>query len=105
VTAREQCDIFRPRATVPGRTRYYGSAYFPTMMPRRSGARSARSIPLREKSSGMEASVAHMVGSALDAGGLVFTGDAEGNFIALDARPASALALPSRGVVVFVADG
>lgn len=34
---------------------------------------------------GVQALVADMVGRAFDSRGLVFTGDAEGNFIALDA--------------------
>lgn len=87
VTAREQCDIFStaPQPYEPGHA-YYGSAYFPSDKTEPYwGALRA----LDPKSGKLKWEFRHISptwsGVLSTAGGLLFTGDAEGNFIALDA--------------------
>jgi alcohol dehydrogenase (cytochrome c) len=87
VSAREQCDIFStaPQPYEAGHA-YYGSAYFPSDEAEPYWG-ALRAI---DPSSGlMKWEFRHpsptWSGVLSTAGGLVFTGDAEGNFIALDA--------------------
>jgi alcohol dehydrogenase (cytochrome c) len=87
VTAREQCDIFStaPQPYEAGHA-YYGSAYFPSDKAEPYwGALRA----LDPQTGKMKWELKHLSptwsGVLSTAGGLVFTGDAEGNFIALDA--------------------
>jgi alcohol dehydrogenase (cytochrome c) len=88
VTAREQCDIFAtaPQPFEAGHA-YYGSAYFPN-----DGAE-----PFWGALRALDPATGKLVwewkhtsptwsGVLSTAGGVVFTGDAEGNFIALDAK-------------------
>ncbi|HEV2731685.1 MAG TPA: PQQ-dependent dehydrogenase, methanol/ethanol family [Terriglobales bacterium] len=87
VTAREECDIFStaPQPYEAGHA-YYGSAYFP----------SDKAEPYWGALRAIEPATGHVKwefrhisptysGVLSTAGGLLFTGDAEGNFIALDA--------------------
>jgi alcohol dehydrogenase (cytochrome c) len=87
VTAREECDIFStaPQPYEPGHA-YYGSAYFPSDKAEPYwGALRA----LDPNNGQVKWEFRHMSptysGVLSTAGGLLFTGDAEGNFIALDA--------------------
>jgi alcohol dehydrogenase (cytochrome c) len=87
VSAREQCDIFStaPQPYEAGHA-YYGSAYFPSdeAEPYWGALRA-----IDPGSSLMKWEFRHpsptWSGVLSTAGGLVFTGDAEGNFIALNA--------------------
>ncbi|MBI3475848.1 MAG: PQQ-dependent dehydrogenase, methanol/ethanol family [Acidobacteria bacterium] len=87
VTAREQCDVFStaPQPYEAGHA-YYGSAYFPSdkAEPYLGALRA-----LDPTTGKMKWEFRHVSptwsGVLSTAGGLVFTGDAEGNFIALDA--------------------
>jgi alcohol dehydrogenase (cytochrome c) len=87
VSARDQCDIFStaPQPYEPGHA-YYGSAYFPSDEAEPYvGAMRA----LDPASGQLKWEFRHpsptWSGVLSTGGGLVFTGDAEGNFIALDA--------------------
>jgi alcohol dehydrogenase (cytochrome c) len=87
VTAREECDIFStaPQPYEVGHA-YYGSAYFPSDKAEPYwGALRA----IDPKSGQVKWEFRHVSptwsGVLSTAGGLLFTGDAEGNFIALDA--------------------
>jgi alcohol dehydrogenase (cytochrome c) len=87
VTAREQCDIFStaPQPYDVGHA-YYGSAYFPSDKAEPYwGALRA----IDPASGAVKWEFRHLSptwsGVLTTAGGLLFTGDAEGNFIALDA--------------------
>jgi alcohol dehydrogenase (cytochrome c) len=87
VTMRDQCDIFStaPQPYEPGHA-YYGSAYFPSDQAEPySGALRA----LDPASGRLKWEFRHISptwsGVLSTAGGLLFTGDAEGNFIALNA--------------------
>src|SRR5438552_17133140 len=87
VTAREECDIFStaPQPYEAGHA-YYGSAYFPSEEARPyAGALRA----LDPTDGQLKWEFRHISptysGVLSTAGGLLFTGDAEGNFIALDA--------------------
>ena len=87
VTAREQCDIFStaPQPYDPGHA-FYGSAYFPNddSQPFWGAVRA-----IDPATSKVKWELKHLSpswsGILSTAGGLVFTGDAEGNFMALDA--------------------
>ncbi|MFZ0938605.1 MAG: PQQ-dependent dehydrogenase, methanol/ethanol family [Candidatus Sulfotelmatobacter sp.] len=105
VTARDQCDIFStaPQPYEAGHA-YYGSAYFP----------SEEAEPFRgflkaiDPSTGaikwkFEHTSPTWSGVLSTAGGLVFTGDAEGNFIALDAATGKALWHFQMGGAVYAA--
>jgi alcohol dehydrogenase (cytochrome c) len=87
VTAREQCDIFStaPQPYQPGHA-YYGSAYFPSdeAEPYWGALRAIDPASGRTKWEFWHLSPTWS-GVLSTAGGLLFTGDAEGNFIALDA--------------------
>ena len=87
VTAREQCDIFStaPQPYEAGHA-FYGSAYFPNddTQPYWGAVRA-----IDPATSKIKWELKHLSpswsGVVSTAGGLVFTGDADGNFIALDA--------------------
>jgi alcohol dehydrogenase (cytochrome c) len=93
VTAREQCDIFStgPQPYEAGHA-YYGSAYFPNddTEPFWGALRAIDPESGKIKWEWKHPSPTWS-GVLSTAGGLVFTGDAEGNFIALDAATGKAL--------------
>jgi len=93
VTAREQCDIFStaPQPYEEGHA-YYGSAYFPNddTAPFWGALRAIDPDTGKIKWEWKHPSPTWS-GVLSTAGGLVFTGDAEGNFIALDAVSGKAL--------------
>jgi alcohol dehydrogenase (cytochrome c) len=93
VTAREQCDIFStaPQAYEKGHA-YYGSAYFPNdeTLPFWGALRAIDPADGKLKWEWKHPSPTWS-GVLSTAGGLIFTGDAEGNFIALDAKSGKAL--------------
>jgi alcohol dehydrogenase (cytochrome c) len=93
VTVREQCDIFStaPQPYEAGHA-YYGSAYFPSdkAEPYQGALRA-----LDPETGKLKWEFRHVSptwsGVLSTAGGLVFTGDAEGNFIALNATSGKTL--------------
>lgn len=88
VNAREQCDIFStaPQENEAGHA-YYGSAYFPAADAEPYwGALRAIDPLTGEKQWEFKHVTPSWSGVLSTAGGLVFTGDSEGNFIALDAK-------------------
>jgi alcohol dehydrogenase (cytochrome c) len=93
VTAREQCDIFStaPQTYEEGHA-YYGSAYFPNddAEPFWGALRAIDPTTGKLKWEWKHPSPTWS-GVLSTAGGLVFTGDAEGNFIALEAVSGKAL--------------
>src|SRR5467141_4249554 len=93
VTARDQCDIFStaPQPYEAGHA-YYGSAYFPNddAAPFTGALRAIDPNTGKMKWEWKHPSPTWS-GVLSTAGGLVFTGDAEGNFIALDAATGKAL--------------
>ena len=93
VTAREQCDVFStaPQPYEAGHA-YYGSAYFPNdeAQPFYGALRALDPATGKVKWQWRHPSPTWS-GVLSTAGGLVFTGDAEGNFIALDAATGKAL--------------
>jgi len=93
VSAREQCDIFStaPQPYEAGHA-YYGSAYFPSDEAEPYWG-ALRAIDLGSGSVKWEFRHPSPTWSGVlsTAGGLVFTGDAEGNFIALEAATGHAL--------------
>jgi alcohol dehydrogenase (cytochrome c) len=93
VTAREQCDIFAtaPQPYEAGHA-YYGSAYFPNdeAQPFWGALRALDPATGKVKWEWKHSSPS-WAGVLSTAGGLVFSGDAEGNFIALDAATGKAL--------------
>jgi alcohol dehydrogenase (cytochrome c) len=87
VTAREQCDIFStaPQPYEAGHA-YYGSAYFPSDKAEPYWGALRALDPATGKLKWEFRHISPTWSGVLStAGGLVFTGDAEGNFIALDA--------------------
>jgi alcohol dehydrogenase (cytochrome c) len=93
VTAREQCDIFAtaPQPYDAGHA-YYGSAYFPNddAQPFWGALRALDPATGKLKWEWKHTSPT-WAGVLSTAGGVVFTGDAEGNVIALDAASGKAL--------------
>ena len=93
VTAREQCDIFStaPQPYEAGHA-YYGSAYFPSdnAEPYWGALRAIDPATGQMKWEFRHPSPSWS-GALSTAGGVIFTGDAEGNFIALDAQSGKAL--------------
>jgi alcohol dehydrogenase (cytochrome c) len=93
VTAREQCDIFAtaPQPYEAGHA-YYGSAYFPNdeAQPFWGALRALDPATGKLKWEWKHTSPTWS-GVLSTAGGLVFTGDAEGNFIALEASSGKVL--------------
>jgi alcohol dehydrogenase (cytochrome c) len=103
VTAREQCDIFAtaPQPYDAGHA-YYGSAYFPNDEAQPFwGALRALDPATGKLKWEWKHSSPTWAGVLSTAGGLVFTGDAEGNFIALDAASGKALWHFQCGASVF----
>ena len=87
VTAREQCDIFSSSAQPYDEGHaYYGSAYFPNddAQPFYGALRALDPLTGKLKWEFKHPSPT-WAGNLSTAGGLIFTGDAEGNFVALDA--------------------
>jgi alcohol dehydrogenase (cytochrome c) len=105
VTARDQCDIFStaPQPYEAGHA-YYGSAYFPSdeAEPYR-GFLKAIDPATGEIKWTFEHTSPTWSGVLATAGGLVFTGDAEGNFIALDAATGKAIWHFQMGGAVYAA--
>jgi alcohol dehydrogenase (cytochrome c) len=93
VTAREQCDIFSSAAQpYEAGHAYYGSAYFPNddTQPFWGALRAIDPATGKIQWEWKHTSPT-WAGVLSTAGGLVFTGDAEGNFIALDAASGKVL--------------
>ncbi|HXN94809.1 MAG TPA: PQQ-dependent dehydrogenase, methanol/ethanol family [Candidatus Acidoferrales bacterium] len=93
VTAREQCDVFSTAAQAyEAGHAYYGSAYFPNddAEPFTGALRAIDPSTGKMKWEWKHPSPTWS-GVLSTAGGLVFTGDAEGNFIALEAASGKAL--------------
>src|SRR3984893_7915773 len=105
VTARDQCDIFStaPQPYEAGHA-YYGSAYFPSeeAEPYR-GFLKAIDPATGEIKWKFEHTSPTWSGVLATASGLVFTGDAEGNFIALDAASGKPLWHFQMGGAVYAA--
>lgn len=105
VTAREECDIFStaPQPYEPGHA-YYGSAYFPAddTEPYWGALRAIDPASGQVKWEFRHVSPSWS-GVLSTAGGLVFTGDAEGNFIALDAASGKPLWHFQTGAAVYAA--
>ena len=103
VTAREQCDIFStaPQPYEAGHA-YYGSAYFPNdeAQPFWGALRALDPATGKLKWEWKHTSPS-WAGVLSTAGGLVFTGDAEGNVIALDAASGKVLWHFQCGASVF----
>jgi alcohol dehydrogenase (cytochrome c) len=105
VTAREQCDIFStaPQKNDEGHA-YYGSAYFPAADAEPYwGALRAIDPLTGERKWEFKHISPSWSGVLSTAGGLVFTGDSEGNFIALDAASGKALWHFQMGGAVYAA--
>ncbi len=94
VTAREQCDVFStaPQPYEAGHA-FYGSAYFPNddAAPFTGALRAIDPNTGKMRWEWKHPSPTWAGGVLSTAGGLVFTGDAEGNFIALEAASGKAL--------------
>ncbi len=93
VTAREQCDVFStaPQPYDEGHA-YYGSAYFPNEDAEPFwGALRALDPATGKVKWEFKHTSPTWAGALSTAGGLVFTGDAEGNFMALDAASGKVL--------------
>jgi alcohol dehydrogenase (cytochrome c) len=113
VTAREQCDIFStaPQPYEEGHA-YYGSAYFPNdeAEPYWGALRAIDPVDGKIKWEFKHVSPTWS-GVLSTAGGLVFSGDAEGNFIAFDAASGKPLwhfqmgASVYAGPIAFAVDG
>ncbi len=105
VTARDQCDIFStaPQPYEAGHA-YYGSAYFPSeeAKPYR-GFLKAIDPATGEIKWKFEHTSPTWSGVLSTAGGLVFSGDAEGNFIAFDAESGKPLWHFQMGGAVYAA--
>lgn len=105
VTAREQCDVFSSAAQpYEAGHAYYGSAYFPN----EDAAPFWGALRALDPSTGQlkwewKHTSPSWAGVLSTAGGLVFTGDAEGNFIALDAGTGQVLWHFQCGASVFAA--
>ena len=105
VTARDQCDIFStaPQPYEAGHA-YYGSAYFPSEEARPYlGFLKAIDPSTGEIKWKFEHTSPTWSGVLSTAGGLVFTGDAEGNFIAFDAAAGKPLWHFQMGGAVYAA--
>src|SRR5438445_8179720 len=93
VTARDQCDIFStaPQPYEAGHA-FYGSAYFPSEEAKPYFGFLKAIDPLTgEVKQKFQHTDPTWSGLLSTAGGLVFSGDAEGNFIAFDAASGKAL--------------
>jgi alcohol dehydrogenase (cytochrome c) len=105
VTAREQCDIFSTAEQVNEEGHaYYGSAYFPASEAEPYwGALRALDPLTGERKWEFEHVSPSWSGVLTTAGGLVFTGDSEGNFIALEASTGKPLWHFQMGGAVYAA--
>lgn len=103
VTAREECDIFSTAAQpYEAGHAYYGSAYFPSDETEPYwGALRAIDLATGQMKWEFRHTSPSWSGVLSTAGGLVFTGDAEGNFIALDATSGKALWHFQTGAAVY----
>ena len=105
VTARDQCDTFStaPQPYEAGHA-YYGSAYFPSeeAKPYRGFLKAIDPATGQVKWK-FEHTSPTWSGVLSTAGGLVFTGDAEGNFIAMDAAAGKPLWHFQMGGAVYAA--
>jgi alcohol dehydrogenase (cytochrome c) len=105
VTARDQCDIFStaPQPYEAGHA-YYGSAYFPSEEARPyAGFLKAIDPASGQVKWAFQHTSPTWSGVLSTAGGLLFTGDAEGNFIALDAASGKPLWHFQMGGAVYAA--
>ena len=105
VTARDQCDIFStaPQPYEAGHA-YYGSAYFPSEDARPYAGFIKAIDPATGQVKWAFQHVSPTWSGVLStAGGLLFTGDAEGNFIALDATSGKPLWHFQMGGAVYAA--
>jgi alcohol dehydrogenase (cytochrome c) len=105
VTARDQCDIFStaPQPYEAGHA-YYGSAYFPSEEARPyRGFLKAIDPATGQVKWKFEHTSPTWSGVLSTAGGLVFTGDAEGNFIAMDVAAGKPLWHFQMGGAVYAA--
>jgi alcohol dehydrogenase (cytochrome c) len=105
VTARDQCDIFStaPQPYEAGHA-YYGSAYFPSEEARPYlGFLKAIDPATGQVKWQFEHTSPTWSGVLSTAGGLVFSGDAEGNFVAFDAASGKALWHFQMGGAVYAA--
>jgi alcohol dehydrogenase (cytochrome c) len=105
VTARDQCDIFStaPQPYEAGHA-YYGSAYFPSEEARPYlGFLKAIDPQTGEIKEKFQHTSPTWSGVLSTAGGLVFSGDAEGNFIAFDAKSLKPLWHFQMGGAVYAA--
>jgi alcohol dehydrogenase (cytochrome c) len=105
VTARDQCDIFStaPQPYEAGHA-YYGSAYFPSEEARPyRGFLKAIDPATGQVKWKFEHTSPTWSGVLSTAGGLVFSGDAEGNFIAFDAASGKSLWHFQMGGAVYAA--
>ncbi|HLZ40859.1 MAG TPA: PQQ-dependent dehydrogenase, methanol/ethanol family [Candidatus Sulfotelmatobacter sp.] len=105
VTARDQCDIFStaPQPYEPGHA-FYGSAYFPSEEARPYlGFLKAIDPTTGEIKQSFQHASPTWSGVLSTAGGLVFSGDAEGNFIAFDAKSLKPLWHFQMGGAVYAA--
>ena len=93
VTARDQCDLFSTAAQpYQAGHAYYGSAYFPSDEAEPYvGAVRAIDIASRKVKWEFRHTSPTWSGVLSTAGGLLFTGEAEGNFVAIDATTGSPL--------------
>ena len=105
VTARDQCDIFStaPQPYQAGHA-FYGSAYFPSEEARPYlGFLKAIDPTTGETKEKFQHTTPTWSGVLSTAGGLVFSGDAEGNFIAFDAASLKPLWHFQMGGAVYAA--
>jgi len=105
VTARDQCDIFStaPQPYEPGHA-FYGSAYFPSEEAEPYlGFLKAIDPTTGEMKMKFQHTSPTWSGTLSTGGGLVFSGDAEGNFIAFDASSLKPLWHFQMGGAVYAA--
>jgi len=102
VTTSEECGVFSamPQAHRAGHD-FVGSAYVPRSEERRSGAIEALDPFSGEKKWRFKYFSSSAAGVLSTAGGLVFSGDSDGNFIALDAQTGSDLWHIQLGAPIF----
>ncbi len=104
VSAREQCDVFytQPQQYVTGRL-FLGSMYIPSSKEKDWGAVRAIDPKTGDVRWEYKEYSATWAGNLATGGHLVFTGDLEGNFIALDADTGKALWHIPTGAAIYAA--
>ncbi len=104
VSAREQCDVFytHPQQFVAGRL-FLGSMYIPSSTEKDSGAVRAIDPKTGDIRWEYKEYSATWAGNLSTGGHLVFTGDLEGNFIALDADSGKPLWHIQTGAAIYTA--